>query len=185
MKPITITQYYCTFLLLALPTSSLFHHAEAFSTSFHNRIIVVGSQRQTRRSTTIRSTISESSSSSIVLSSSSIRSRKFQLLTPIHASQNDNDENETINTDTDAAKLLLEKAAKLRQEVSSLENTKYESQQLALQEKEALRQQQKEEEVRKENARRRYSAEVPILKDMGEEVMERVDFPPRLKGGAC
>jgi len=25
--------------------------------------------------------------------------------------------------------------------------------------------------------------DVPILKDMGEEVMERVDFPPRLKGG--
>ena len=31
--------------------------------------------------------------------------------------------------------------------------------------------------------RMRYSVEVPILKDMGDEVMERVDFPPRLKGG--
>ena len=37
----------------------------------------------------------------------------------------------------------------------------------------------------KDNLRMRYSAEVPILKDMGEEVMERVDFPPRIKGGEC
>ena len=52
----------------------------------------------------------------------------------------------------------------------------------------AARQKQKQMEENRvqeqlNKQRLRYSAEVPILKDMGEEVMERVDFPPRLKGG--
>ena len=35
----------------------------------------------------------------------------------------------------------------------------------------------------KRSIRMRYSAEVPILKDSGETVIERVDFPPRHDGG--
>jgi len=78
---------------------------------------------------------------------------------------------------------LLEKARRLREEVSAIESSKMEIQM----EKDAKEQARKMEELemqkQKDNQRMRYSAEVPILKDMGEEVMERVDFPPRLKGG--
>mmetsp|Transcript_13329 Transcript_13329/g.13512 ORF Transcript_13329/g.13512 Transcript_13329/m.13512 type:complete len:86 (-) Transcript_13329:809-1066(-) len=35
----------------------------------------------------------------------------------------------------------------------------------------------------KRSIRMRYSAEVPILKESGETVIERVDFPPRHDGG--
>lgn len=78
---------------------------------------------------------------------------------------------------------LLEKARRLRQEVSAIESSKLETQK-----ENAARQKQKQVEENKvqeqlNKQRLRYSAEVPILKDMGEEVMERVDFPPRLKGG--
>lgn len=71
---------------------------------------------------------------------------------------------------------LLEKARRLRQEVSVIESSK-EEMQMEKDAKERARQ------VAEDNLRMRYSAEIPILKDMGEEVMERVDFPPRLKGG--
>jgi len=84
------------------------------------------------------------------------------------------------NDDTDT---LLEKARKLRNDVQDIETSKLKIQK----EKEAKERQLKAEEDKAKHQmnkqRLRYSVEVPILKDMGEEVMERIDFPPRLKGG--
>ncbi|KAL7536261.1 hypothetical protein ACHAXR_007029 [Thalassiosira sp. AJA248-18] len=99
--------------------------------------------------------------------SSAIRVRQ-----PLFSSNNNDDTND-----------LLEKARKLRQEVSAIESSKLEIQK----ENDAKEQEQqaieREAQMQKNQQRMRYSAEVPILKDMGDEVMERVDFPPRLKGG--
>ena len=75
---------------------------------------------------------------------------------------------------------LLEKARRLREEAASIENTKREAEELA--QKQQLAEQTAEQE-RKNEWKDRYSVIVPILKDMGEEVMERVDFAPRIKGG--
>jgi len=98
-------------------------------------------------------------------------------LPPLFSSKNYNSNNKD---DTDN---LLEKARKLRQEVSAIESSKAEIQQQK-DAKQKLRQAEEEEaRVRQGELRMRYSVDVPILKDMGEEVMERVDFPPRLKGG--
>lgn len=90
-----------------------------------------------------------------------------------------------VDVDDDTTEQLLNKARRLREEISAIESSKLQAQnekdvqrRLRQAEEEAARQQ-------KENLRLRYSAVVPILKDMGEEVMERVDFPPRLKGGEC
>lgn len=78
---------------------------------------------------------------------------------------------------------LLEKARRLRDEVSQIESSKAERQREE-DEREQERLNEEREALRQKNEQRlRYSAEVPILKDMGEEVLERVDFPPRLKGG--
>lgn len=87
------------------------------------------------------------------------------------------------NANDDSTDNLLEKARRLRQEVSAIESSKLETQK-----ENAERKKQKQVEKNKvqeqlNKQRLRYSAEVPILKDMGEEVLERVDFPPRLKGG--
>lgn len=81
-----------------------------------------------------------------------------------------------FSTKDDDADNLLEKARKLRQDVSAIETTKREAQK----EKDTIEQAEQKERY---SERMRYSAEVPILKDMGDEVMERVDFPPRIKGG--
>lgn len=98
------------------------------------------------------------------------------LILILFASNRNNDDN--IISDN-----LLEKARRLREEVSVIESSKLEIQK----EQEAKQREQDAEESRlKEEMnkqRMRYSVEVPILKDMGDEVMERVDFPPRLKGG--
>ena len=86
------------------------------------------------------------------------------------------------NDDTDN---LLEKARRLRQEVSAIESSKVEIQRETDAKERARQVAETEMKEQKDNLRMRYSAEVPILKDMGEEVMERVDFPPRIKGGEC
>ncbi|KAL7447853.1 hypothetical protein ACHAWC_000155, partial [Mediolabrus comicus] len=88
------------------------------------------------------------------------------------------------NRSNDDTNKLLEKARQLRQEVSAIETSKMEVQKQNDAKVQAQREAEREEQMQKDELRLRYSAEVPILKDMGEEVMERVDFPPRLKGGA-
>lgn len=104
----------------------------------------------------------------------------------LNSSNNDNENNsaaaESVDTNNPADE-LLNKARRLRQEISTIESSKLQAQnekdiqvQAKLAAEEADRQQN-------EQARLRYSAIVPILKDMGEEVLERVDFPPRVKGG--
>eukprot|EP00571_Detonula_confervacea_P016018 CAMPEP_0172308332 /NCGR_PEP_ID=MMETSP1058-20130122/8956_1 /TAXON_ID=83371 /ORGANISM="Detonula confervacea, Strain CCMP 353" /LENGTH=252 /DNA_ID=CAMNT_0013020717 /DNA_START=998 /DNA_END=1757 /DNA_ORIENTATION=+ len=95
-----------------------------------------------------------------------------QLNHPLFSSNNNDD---TAN--------LLEKARRLRQEVSAIESTKMEKQQVKDAEERARQAEEREAQKQKDKQRMRYSAEVPILKDMGDEIMERVDFPPRLKGG--
>lgn len=75
---------------------------------------------------------------------------------------------------------LLEKARRFREEAESLEITKREAQQLVQQQQDA---EKKEEQQKRDAWKDRYSVVVPILKDMGEEVLERVDFSPRIKGG--
>lgn len=80
------------------------------------------------------------------------------------------------NGEKSAAEELLEKARKFREDVAAIESSKSEVARAEQQERDAVRRE-------KDDTRMRYSAEVPILKDMGEEVMERVDFPPRLAGG--
>ncbi|KAL7472479.1 hypothetical protein ACHAXS_012827 [Conticribra weissflogii] len=89
----------------------------------------------------------------------------------------------TSNDENNETKKLLEKAQQLREEVSSLESFKAQAQERLEKKQEAERQRDLEEQKRKEEIRMRYSAVVPILKDMGEEEMERVDFPPRIAGG--
>ena len=84
------------------------------------------------------------------------------------------------NDDTDN---LLEKARRLRQEISAIESSKVDIQREKDAKDRARQAAEMEVKEQKYNLRMRYSAEVPILKDMGEEVMERIDFPPRLKGG--
>jgi hypothetical protein len=90
----------------------------------------------------------------------------------LHSTNNDDDTNK-----------LLEKARKLREEVSAVEKSKAEVQKQNDAKEQAQREAEMEVKKQKDQQRLRYSAEVPILKDMGEEVMERVDFTPRLKGG--
>ena len=87
------------------------------------------------------------------------------------------------SSDDDATSKLLEKARKLREEVSAVEQSKAEVQKQNYAKAQAQREAEMEEQKQRDQQRLRYSAEVPILKDMGDEVMERVDFPPRLKGG--
>ena len=81
----------------------------------------------------------------------------------------------TKNNEDNSADNLLKQAEELRKEVSQFEQKK---------EKEAAEIRSEEAKVAKEkqNEYMRYSAEVPILKGDGSEVMERVQFLPRLKG---
>ena len=120
---------------------------------------------------------SASAASTSVHYSTQTRTRtRTPLILILFASNRNNDDN--IISDN-----LLEKARRLREEVSVIESSKLEIQK----EQEAKQREQDAEESKlKEEMniqRMRYSVEVPILKDMGDEVMERVDFPPRLKGG--
>ena len=87
------------------------------------------------------------------------------------------------SSDDDATSKLLEKARKLREEVSAVEQSKAEVQKQNDAREQAQRELEMKAQKEKDQQRLRYSAEVPILKDMGDEVMERVDFPPRLKDG--
>ena len=85
----------------------------------------------------------------------------------------------SLNAQGDDTTDLLEKARRLREQAQSLEDTKREATELAQQQQDAVK---KEEQQKKDQWKERYSVVVPILKDMGEEVMERVDFAPRIKG---
>lgn len=78
---------------------------------------------------------------------------------------------------------LLEKARKLREEISAIEASKVEVQKQNDAREQELREAENDVKKQRDEQRLRYSAEVPILKDMGEEVMEKIYFPPRLKGG--
>ena len=98
-----------------------------------------------------------------------------QLLVVLHSSSSSSSDDDTHK--------LLEKARKLREEVSAVEQSKAEVQKQNDAKEQAQRETEMEVQKQKDQQRLRYSTEVPILKDMGEEVMERVDFPPRLKGG--
>jgi hypothetical protein len=73
------------------------------------------------------------------------------------------------------AEYLLRKARELRKEVQEFERSKQTEENLKLEAKEAIQQEQ-------QKLRNRYSAEVPILKPDGSVIMERCDFPPRMKG---
>ena len=72
-------------------------------------------------------------------------------------------------------KELLEKAKKLRDEVSVITTAKRNK---------VLEIEEKEQKIvnQKEKLRLRYSVEIPILKGDGSEKMERVDFQPRFAG---
>ena len=73
------------------------------------------------------------------------------------------------------AEYLLRKARKLREEVQEFERFKQSEENLRLESEEAIAKERQE-------LRNRYSAEVPILKPDGSVIMERCDFPPRMKG---
>jgi GTP cyclohydrolase II len=85
-----------------------------------------------------------------------------------------------LQAQNDETNDLLEKARRLREQAKDLEDTKREAQQLEQQQRDTIK---KEEQQQRNEWKGRYSVVVPILKDMGEEVMERVDFAPRIKGG--
>mmetsp|Transcript_53730 Transcript_53730/g.114135 ORF Transcript_53730/g.114135 Transcript_53730/m.114135 type:complete len:247 (+) Transcript_53730:110-850(+) len=115
----------------------------------------------------------------LLLPSASIKASAFARpptnairLQPLYSSNSNDDTNN-----------LLEKARKLREEVSAIESTKLEVQKEKDAKEQARQAAEREAQAQRGKLRMRYSAEVPILKDMGEEVIERVDFPPRLKGG--
>lgn len=74
------------------------------------------------------------------------------------------------------ARRLKDQAARIRSEVASFEQEK---KNMARQEEE------KQEEIssQKQLERLRYSAELPILKEDGSTVVQRVDFAPRIKDG--
>jgi hypothetical protein len=89
------------------------------------------------------------------------------------SSENEVNVNDTTNN-------LLERARKLRQEIFTLESDKIQSQK---QRNDELQVVETEKQIQKDDLRTRYTVIVPILKDMGEEVMERVSFSPIFKGG--
>lgn len=119
-------------------------------------------------------------SASSVTSSSyhACRARRRRHTTLLLLANNNKDDDDITNTDN-----LLEKARRLREEVSAIESSKAVIQKGKDAEEEERRMAEDEARAQNDKRRMRYSAEVPILKDMGDEVMERVDFPPRLKGG--
>jgi hypothetical protein len=72
------------------------------------------------------------------------------------------------------AEELRKQAQKLRQEVNQFEQTKKDENQKVIKQNKKIQQQKQDEYMQ-------YSAEVPILKGDGTEVMERVQFLPRFK----
>lgn len=72
------------------------------------------------------------------------------------------------------AQYLLNKAKQLREEVEKIESSKKANRESILKYKEA-------EAKAEEERRSRYSAEIPILKADGSVVMEKCEFPPRIK----
>lgn len=74
------------------------------------------------------------------------------------------------------ARRLRQQAEKIRNEVASFDQAKQ-----AIVDAEEQKRERKL--IEKKNKRLRYSAEVPILKGNGQEVLERVDFSPRLAVG--
>ena len=74
------------------------------------------------------------------------------------------------------AQKLKEQAEKLRQEISAFQQEKVDAE-------EEIKSEQRKVVEEKKETRKRYSAEVPILKGDGAEVVEQIDFPPRISGG--
>jgi len=75
------------------------------------------------------------------------------------------------NNKIDDVEALQSKAEQLRQEVASIQKEKQDA-------LDTERRQIEQEQSEKLEARLRYSAEVPIFKEDGSTVVERVDFPP-------
>jgi DNA anti-recombination protein RmuC len=92
-------------------------------------------------------------------------------------SEGSNDKEVNVN---DTTNNLLERARKLRQEISTLESDKIQTQK---QRNEELQVVETEKQMQQDDLRTRYTVIIPILKDMGDEVMERVSFSPIFKGG--
>lgn len=92
-------------------------------------------------------------------------------------SEGSNDKEVNVN---DTTNNLLERARKLRQEISTLESDKIQTQK---QRNDELQVVETEKQMQQDDLRTRYTVIVPILKDMGEEVMERISFSPIFKGG--
>ena len=92
-----------------------------------------------------------------------------QSLQQLHASS-------TSDGVEDEAQKLRELASQLRGEVEAFQQEKDDV---------AAAEQKARDEVMaaKQETRMKYSTEVPILKGDGQTVMERVDFPPRIKDG--
>lgn len=79
-------------------------------------------------------------------------------------------------TGDDEVERMKKEAERIRTEIASFERSKAEAVQRELQEQEQIK-------SSKQKKRLQYSAEVPILKGDGSTVVERVDFPPRIKDG--
>ncbi len=79
------------------------------------------------------------------------------------------------NGDSNNPENLLKQVQKLRDEVNQFEQAKEDEAKKVQREREQVEQQKQSDYMR-------FSAEVPILKGDGSEVMERVQFLPRLKG---
>ena len=102
----------------------------------------------------------------------------FTLFAQTSESSGSSEEKEVNVNDT--TNNLLERARKLRQEVSALESDKIQTQKQRTEELEVV---ETEKQMQLDDLRRRYTVIVPILKDMGDEVMERVSFSPIFRGG--
>lgn len=165
----------------------------AIAFAFSSTVTVARSltQQRRRRRRQILSPSTPTGATTTIISARAIISprQKERRNYPLHSIENDDNRIditspsafESVNTNNPADD-LINKARRLREEISVIESAKLQAQlekNVQLQEKLA-----DEEAVRQKNEqeRLRYSAIVPILKDMGEEVMERVDFPPRVKG---
>ena len=146
----------------------------------HRGTMVTGRRRR-------RLSLSPSSSAGVLTTMSRLRLRRLQQPILLHHKNddidNDTDPSDAVQSSNPMTDELLIKARRLRQEISTIESSKLQAQiekddqlQAQFAASEAVRQKNEQERLR-------YSAIVPILKDMGEEVMERVDFPPKVKGG--
>jgi hypothetical protein len=80
------------------------------------------------------------------------------------------------DNNSDVIQALQSKAEQLRQEVASLQKAKQEA-------LEVEQRQIEQELAEKQEIKSRYSAEVPIFKEDGRTVVERVDFPPLFISG--